>query len=134
MKILILSGRLLYPANTGARIRSSRLFERLARIHDVTIACFKTASEGPEELQLMRACCSRLETIEWAEHAKFTAGFWGELALNLFSPYPYTVDKYVSSRMQQRLRDLLREADYDVLVCDFVQPCLNALDLPFRPK
>jgi sugar transferase (PEP-CTERM/EpsH1 system associated) len=134
MKILILSGRLLYPANTGARIRSSRLFERLARMHDVTIACFKTPSEGPEELRLMHACCSRLETIEWTEHAKFTPAFWVELALNLFSPYPYTVAKYVSPHMQQRLRELLKEDQYDVFVCDFVQPTLNALELPFRPK
>jgi len=134
MKILILSGRLLYPANTGARIRSSRLFERLARIHDVTIACLKTAFEGPDELQLMRACCSRLETVDWTEHAKFTPAFWSELALNLFSPYPYTVVKYVSPRMQQRLRNLLKDSEYDVLVCDFVQPTLNALELPFRPK
>ncbi len=134
MKVLILSGRLLYPANTGARIRSSRLFERLAQIHDVTIACFKTASEGADQLQLMRACCSRLETIDWTEHPKFSPGFWGELARNLFSPYPYTVDKYVDARMRRRLTDLLATGEYDVLVCDFVQPTRNALDLPFRPK
>jgi len=134
MKVLILSGRLLYPANTGARIRSSRLFERLAQIHDVTIACFKTASEGPDQLRLMRACCSRLETIEWTEHPKFSPGFWGELALNLFSRYPFTVDKYVDARMRQRLSDLLATGEYDVLVCDFVQPTRNALDLPFGPK
>ena len=134
MKVLILSGRLLYPANTGARIRSARLFERLARIHDVTIACFKTASEGADELQQMRACCSRLETVEWSEHAKFSVGFWGEVALNLFSLNPYAVDKYASRRMQQRLRELLATGEYDVLICDFVQPSDNALQLPFRPK
>jgi sugar transferase (PEP-CTERM/EpsH1 system associated) len=134
MKVLILSGRLLYPTNTGARIRSARLFEQLARIHDVTIACFKTASDGADELQQMRASCSRLETIEWTEHAKFSPGFWRQLALNLFSPHPYTVAKYVSPRMQQRLRELLGSGAYDVLVCDFVQPAMNALELPFRPK
>jgi glycosyltransferase involved in cell wall biosynthesis len=82
----------------------------------------------------MRACCSHLETVEWTEHAKFSMGFWRELALNLFSRYPYTVDKYVSRGMQQRLRDLLGTGAYDVLICDFVQPTRNALELPFRPK
>jgi polysaccharide biosynthesis protein PslH len=134
MKVLILSGRLLYPANTGARIRSARLFERLARIHDVTIACFKTPSDGPEQLDLMRACCSRLETIEWTEHAKFSLGFWVEVALNLFSRFPFAVDKYVSRAMQRRLAELVATGEYDVLVCDFVQPTRNALALPFRPK
>ena len=132
--MLILSGRMLYPANTGARIRSSRLFERLARLHDVTIACFKTVADGPDEVAAMCACCARLETIEWREHAKFSVGFWGELARNLFSPHPYTVDKYVDARMRQRLTDLLATGEYDVLVCDFVQPALNALAIPFRPK
>lgn len=125
---------MLYPANTGARTRSARLFERLAAMHDVTIACFKTASDRPEEIRQMRSCCSRLETIEWREHAKFTPAFWGQLAVNLLSPYPYTVDKYVSGAMQRRLRDLVDKPGYDVLVCDFVQPCLNALDLPITPK
>ena len=112
MKVLILSGRLLYPANTGARIRSARLFERLARIHDVTIACFKTPSDGPEQLDLMRACCSRLETIEWTEHAKFSLGFWVEVALNLFSRFPFAVDKYVSRAMQRRLAELVATGEY----------------------
>jgi sugar transferase (PEP-CTERM/EpsH1 system associated) len=134
MKVLILSGRLLYPANTGARIRSARLFERLARVHDVTIACFKTAADRPEDVELMRSTCSKLETIDWTEHPKFSMRFWRDVGLNLFSPHPYAVDKYVSRQMRQRLHDLLDTGRYDLLVCDFVQPTTSALDLPFRPK
>jgi sugar transferase (PEP-CTERM/EpsH1 system associated) len=134
LRILTIAARPFYPADTGGRIRSSQLFERLARMHQVTILCFTTAEDGPGDVARMRTCCSELETVEWQEAGKFTPRFYAELAASLGSTLPYTVRKYRSAAMRQAIRRRLATADYDLLVCDFLQPSINCIDEPFRPK
>ena len=63
LRILAITPRPLYPANTGGRIRPATIRERLAREHDITLLCFRTAADDPAQFQLMRACCSSLEGI-----------------------------------------------------------------------
>jgi glycosyltransferase involved in cell wall biosynthesis len=82
----------------------------------------------------MRACCRRLETIDWSETRKFTPGFYAEVAGNLLSKYAYTVNKYYDPRMRDLMAGLLARERFDVLICDFLQPARNVLDLPFAPK
>jgi len=134
MKMLVHMNQLLYPPDTGGKIRSSKLLERLARRHEITIVCFRRTSETDEQVEQMRACCSRLELIEWRETPKFSPRFYLELAANLVSPYPYIVDKYYDRRMEERIRQIAAEGGFDVLLCDFLQPSLNMLRVPFGPK
>jgi glycosyltransferase involved in cell wall biosynthesis len=126
--------RPLYPADTGGRIRSARLLERLSHIHDLTVICFRTADDRPEDFELMGACCSAIETVPWKETPKFTPRFYAELALDLFSPLPYTALKYRSAAMARRIEALLASGRFDLLLCDFLQPAVNCTDHPFRPK
>lgn len=132
--MLVLSGRIFFPVTTGGTTRSARLFERLARRHDITIVSFTTPADTAESLALMRTCCNRLELVPWSESAKGTPRFYVDVARNALSPQAFTVAKYDSSVMRQRLRDLLQRDRYDVLVADFLQPSSNALDAPVVPK
>lgn len=132
--MLVLTGRLFYPANTGGKIRSSQLFERLARLHDLTMVSFKTADEGPDRVEMMRACCTRLETVPFVDRPKGSPGFFMELARNLVSSQAFTIAKYDSPAMRQTLADLLRDEPYDVLVCDFLHPSTNVLSTSVVPK
>lgn len=134
MRMLIVTGRLFYPANTGGKIRSSQLFERLARLHELTIVSFRTPDEGPEQLRMMEACCSRLETVPFVDRPKRSPGFLFDLARNLLSPRAFTIAKYDSAAMRERIRDLLGREPYDVLVCDFLHPSPNVLPISFFPK
>jgi sugar transferase (PEP-CTERM/EpsH1 system associated) len=126
--------RPLYPADTGGKIRSSKIFEHLSRAHDVTIVCFRTTHDTPEQLDAMQRCCTRLVTVDWDEAPKFTPAFYRQLACSNLSPLPFTVWKYQSRGMQGVLRQLLREDLYDLLLCDFLQPSVNCLNLSFTPK
>jgi len=134
MRILVNMARLLYPTNTGGRIRSSKLLERLRREHEITIACFRQGDETDEQVERMRACCARVETVRWTESPKFSAGFYYELAANMVSRYPYVVQKYASRQMEQLISKLLDGSKYDLLLCDFLQPSLNVLNSGFRPR
>jgi sugar transferase (PEP-CTERM/EpsH1 system associated) len=134
LRILALTARPFYPADTGGRIRSSQLLERLSRLHRVTLFCFKTADDRPEDVDRMRACCSELVAVEWQETAKFTPRFYGELAASAASTLPYTVRKYRSTEMRRRVHERLAAAAFDMLLCDFLQPSINCIDEAFAPK
>ena len=134
MKILIVTPRLLYPPDTGGKIRSSKTFEKLAADHELTIVCFRKPDETDEQVAKMRDCCHRIETIPWDESAKWTPKFFWELGINLLSRHNYTCAKYYSPAMERRIRELLLADDYDVLLCDFLHVCLNVLNIDFRPR
>jgi sugar transferase (PEP-CTERM/EpsH1 system associated) len=134
LRILAVAARPFYPADSGGRIRSSQIFERLARMHHVTMLCFTTPEDRPEQVERMRACCSTLETIAWHETPKRSPRFYAELAACLLSPLPYTVWKYRSDAMQRRIHTRLTSSGYDLLLCDFLQPSVNCIDETFTPK
>src|SRR5687767_12341811 len=65
VRILTLTPRVLYPPDTGGRIRSLKLLQGLARRHEVTLVCFQAPEDRPEQFEMMRAWCADVETIEW---------------------------------------------------------------------
>jgi polysaccharide biosynthesis protein PslH len=134
LRLLVVMALPLYPANTGGRLRSSKILEHLSLAHHVTVLCFARHDTQPGELDQMRACCARLETVPWREARKYSTRFYLELALALCSRLPYTVWKYRSRVMRSAIQNLLQADRYDLLLCDFLQPAINCLDVPFRPK
>jgi sugar transferase (PEP-CTERM/EpsH1 system associated) len=134
MRILVHGSQLLYPTNTGGRIRTSKLFERLQKRHDITWLCLKRPEETEEQVQAMRACCARIETFPFLETEKFTLPFYKDLAANLVSPQPFVVQKYFQPALRARIEQLLRSEPFDLLLCDFLQPSLNVMGLPFGPR
>jgi len=134
MRLLTVMGRLPYPADTGGKIRSSNLFERLAKRHDITVVSFRTRQDEDEHVRRMTACCSRLVTIDWEEVPKRGPAFYASLARSVVSTQAYTVAKYADGRMREAVGHLLARERYDALVCDFLQPSVNVLDLATLPK
>ena len=134
MKILVHGSQLLYPTNTGGRIRTSKLFEKLSKQHDITWVCLRRPEETEAQVEAMRACCARIETFPFREVEKFSPEFYRDLAQNVVSPNPFNVQKYFHPALRHRLAELLQKEQFDLLLCDFLQPSLNVLDLPFSPR
>lgn len=134
MRLLIVSGRVLYPANTGGRIRSTAIFERLAKRHDVTMTVLVSPLDAADDVARMERCCTRLLTFDWTEARPFTLGFFLRLAANLPSALPYNVAKYKHAGLMRELARRLTAESYDLLLCDFLHPSVNCLDLAYRPK
>lgn len=88
LRILILTPRPFYPADTGGRIRTARILERIGQRHDVTLVCFRSPDDLGEQFALMRRCCSRLETVGWSERRKSGAAFYAELAYAFTTSVP----------------------------------------------
>jgi glycosyltransferase involved in cell wall biosynthesis len=134
VRLLAITPRVLHPANTGGRIRSLRLLEQVSRWHDLTVMCLQTPADAPSDVEAMRDCCTRLETIPWDEARPFSPRFYREVASHLLNPLPYTVLKYESTVMMQRIREHLDARQVDLLICDFLHMSINCLDVSFRPR
>ncbi len=128
MKILFLQKRILFPTDTGGKIRTLNILRHLAEWHEVTYLCNVQAEDEPY-LEQMRALGLRLEAIPWNETPRGSLRFYWDLAKNLMSPYPYNVNKDYDPQLRARAEQLLAEDDYDLLICDFVQMARNAVGL-----
>ena len=134
MKFLVHMAQLLYPADTGGKIRSSKLFEKLAQQHDVTIVGLVRPEDAQADLDRMLACCRRFIPVVRPIARRYTPRFYWELAANLCSRQPYMVQRHTNREATRKMQELLRTEPFDVLMCDFLQPNLNLIPLAFHPK
>jgi sugar transferase (PEP-CTERM/EpsH1 system associated) len=125
MRILWLKSDLLLPLDKGGKLRTWHLMRHLARRHDITYLAFAEPAQPAADVDGMREVASRVETIPRAEAAKGSLRFYADAAVHLVDPLPYAVAKYRSVAFQRRLRALLDEHTFDLVVCDFLFPAVN---------
>ena len=90
--------------------------------------------EDRDYLSGMRDLGVRLETIPWRETPRGCFRFYGGLALNLFSRFPFNVNKDYDPRLRRRAIELLGRDSHNLVICDFVQMARNAVGLPAPAK
>ena len=132
-KILFLQKRLLYPTDTGGKIRTLNVLRHLSQWHEVTYLSNLLPAEEPY-IKEMQELNLKLITIPWSEAPRGNWRFYCDLALNLFSRYPFNVNKDYDPRLRNQAKQLLLTEDFDLLICDFVQMARNCLGLPNVPK
>lgn len=132
MKILFLHKRPLFPADAGGKIRTLNVVRHLAQWHDVTYLCNAQPADEPH-LDKMRELGVRLVTTPWREAPRRSFRFYCDLAKNVFSRFPFNVNKDYDAGLRQRAGELLQAEPYDLVICDFVQMARNAIDLPASP-
>jgi len=119
MKILFIQNRILFPTNTGGRIRTLNVLRYLAKWHDVTYLCNLEAGEE-SHCDAMREVGLRLETVPWKSPALGDLKFYISLALNFFSRDPFNVSKDNNPLLRARAEALVAQEDYDLVICDFI--------------
>ena len=119
MKILWVKAGGLVPPDTGGKIRSYNILRQLAKNHEVTFFSFYAAHENdihPELGQIFQRVVLNPLDLPKAKGA-------GELldyTTHLFSCDPYNLTKYCRPIVRNRLRELLQQEKYDVILCDFL--------------
>ncbi|HEV3260591.1 MAG TPA: glycosyltransferase [Gemmataceae bacterium] len=128
MRILSLHKQILFPRDTGGKIRVLNIVEQLARRHDMTFLC--NLRDGEEAyLEQMQALGMRLETVPMRQSRRGSWRYGRDLALNLLSPYPFTVSRNYEAPLRARAAALVREVPYDLLICDTVVMARHVTDL-----
>jgi glycosyltransferase involved in cell wall biosynthesis len=133
LRILWLKTELLHPVDKGGKIRTYQMLKALKREHYVTYLTLDDGTADSDAVERATEYCHELVRIRHSTREKFSAGFYAELAANLFSPLPYFMKKYESAEMRREVAERARAGDFDVLVCDFLNPAVNvphALPVP----
>ena len=126
MRILWVKTELLHPVDKGGKIRTYQMLKELKREHHVTYLTLDEGGAGAAQARELAAeYCHELVCVPHRQRAKFSAAFYGELALNLASNLPYAIQKYESAEMQRKIVERTRRDGFDVLVCDFLTPSVN---------
>jgi sugar transferase (PEP-CTERM/EpsH1 system associated) len=126
MRILWLKADLLLPLDKGGKLRTWHLMRHLAKRHAITYLSF---AEPGQPIDGMYEVAERVEVIERSDPAKASLRFYADAASHLLDPLPYAVGKYRSRAYARKVRQLLDEASFDLVVCDFLPPAVN---LPTR--
>ena len=119
MKILWVKAGGLVPPDTGGKIRSYNILRELAREHSVTFFSFYGAHDGdlhPDLKNMVeRVVCVPLKLPPPKSLAEMR-----DYCIGLFSAQPYNITKYCVPEVRRRLRALLQQETYDVILCDFL--------------
>jgi sugar transferase (PEP-CTERM/EpsH1 system associated) len=119
MKILWVKAGGLVPPDTGGKIRSYNILLQLAKHHAVTFFSFYAAHENDVHAELSQIF-QRVILIPLDLPPAKSAGELLDYAVHLFSREPYNLTKYCRPVVRKKLRTLLQEETYDVILCDFL--------------
>lgn len=119
---------MLFPHNTGGKIRSLGVLRHLAKRHEVTYVCNLLPEERPF-IDQMKSVGVKLKTVDWVEAPRRSFPFAGLAVKNLFSPRPLNVDKDFDARLRRVVEQETEKGDHDLLICDFVQMARNCLGI-----
>ena len=119
MKILWVKAGGLVPPDTGGKIRSYNIVRELARQHSITFFSFYAAHDCDSHPALKnmvdRVVCMPLDLPASKSFAEML-----DYSIGLFSSAPYNITKYCRPQVRRRLRALLQQETYDVMLCDFM--------------
>ncbi len=129
MKILFTHKQVLFPRDTGGKIRVLNLLRHLAGWHEIVYLC--NLRPGDEAyLPQMEALGLRIEGVPKRDSRRRSPRYYGEALLNLLSPHPFTVARNLDPALEARARALVRDEAFDLMICDGVQMTPHFVDLP----
>ena len=114
MNILIVDEEIPWPLNTGKRLRTYNLVQRLQREHSLTYLCYgEPGSVLPD--------CPNLTLVALPSPVLEQRGFRFYLSLlaNLFSAKPYIVARHYSRAMADKAGSLAADGEFDLVHCEW---------------
>src|SRR6266480_3002526 len=119
MKILWVKAGGLVPPDTGGKIRSYNILCQLAKHHQITVFSFYAAHANDIHEQLSHVFERAVNVPLDLPPAK-GAGELLDYVAHLFSREPYNLTKNCRPIVRRKLRALLHQGTYDVILCDFL--------------
>lgn len=124
MQLLWLKTELLHPVDKGGKIRTYHMLKELKKTHYIAYMTLDDEAV-PDACDRASEYCHDLIRVKHHVRAKYTLGFWLDLAKNCFSHLPYAVAKYQSVPFRNKVREYIAQNAVDVIVCDFLAPSIN---------
>lgn len=116
LHVLVLDEELPYPPDSGKRIRTWNLLRRLAQRHQISLLCY--GSPDDPSAAILEKAGIRVHLV--APPASIRGShLYLRLLANLFSRYPYSVDKHFSKEFQRRVHAFLAMERIDLVHCEW---------------
>ena len=129
MKILFAHKQILFPRDTGGKIRVLNLLKHLARWHDITyVSNLRTGEEN--YLPAMRELGLRVETVPGQTSKRGGLRFYTEALSNFLSRYPFTVTRNYDPAVRSKISELLTADPFDLVICDTVVMARHTIRIP----
>lgn len=125
LKILFLSQRFLFPLNSGGKIRTGKILEELSKKFQITVISNYDEKKDKAYLPQMRGICDKFISVPWEEAQRYSAKFYWNILVKSFSIYPITLLNDYSKNLENAILQELKEENYDLAICDFMQSTLN---------
>ena len=119
MKILWVKAGGLVPPDTGGKIRSYNILRELARRHSITFFSFYAAHHRDLHPEL-KDVFEHVVCVPLQLPAPKSVTEMRDYGIRLLSAQPYSITKYCLPEVRRRLRALLEQESYDVILCDFL--------------
>jgi polysaccharide biosynthesis protein PslH len=117
LKVLVIDEDFPYPPDAGKRIRTWNLLRRLAARHEVNLLCYG-AKDSPA-ISALQGAGITVHVVPLPGRAGTGWKLYSGLFLNLFSRYPFSVDKHYSQKFQSALDALVQKERWDLLQCEW---------------
>jgi sugar transferase (PEP-CTERM/EpsH1 system associated) len=129
LKILWIKADKILPVHSGGNIRSYHILRHLARDNELTFFSYYDGQPDPHYEQELKQQFPEAVCL-WSGKPRVSGIKRGlDYISRLPLAAPYAVSRFASSRVQQRLNICIRERDFDIVVCDFLDAAIN---LPAR--
>lgn len=125
LKILFLSQRFLFPQDTGGKIRTSKILEKLSKNNDLTVISNVEIPKDEPYLDDTAKIAKKFIPVYWKEAKRYSMKFYFNVLKRSFSKYPVTMLNDFSKGLENALLTELQNEDYDLAICDFMQSTLN---------
>ncbi|HET6572880.1 MAG TPA: glycosyltransferase [Fimbriiglobus sp.] len=133
MKILFVHKQILFPRDTGGKIRVLNVLKHLARWHDVTYVA--NLRRGEERyLPQMTELGLRVDSVLGEPARRGGLRFAAAAAANVLSVRPFSIDRNYDPRVREKVRESLAAEPYDLLICDTVQMARHTTGLGGPPQ
>lgn len=133
MNIFWIKAGPLYPLDTGGKIRTWNILKELGKRNDVTVFSFFPAYMG-EPQDSAGKYVSRLVSMPVDMPEKYSFEYYFDYLRKLPSTVPYVVRQNELPEVQKLVHVMLQKASFDVVICDFLFPCLNLPEKMGCPK
>lgn len=121
MRILMISPDLNYPPIYGGRIRRYNLLKYLSRDNDFTLLSFVNSKEDFKNTEGIKKYCKAVETVQLGSHSG--KDYWitrfRNYFLSKFFSYPPIVIHFYSREMKRRIKKVIAENDYDLVLIEY---------------
>ncbi|MFA5832246.1 MAG: glycosyltransferase family 4 protein [Bacteroidota bacterium] len=131
MKILFIATDIPYPINSGGRNRLYHIVKGLSRFNEVDfVGLSNTRDPFSAKEELSRYCRAVYAIPVDIRHSVI------KLIKSFFSKTPYKVLQYFSTTMAEKIRALIKENSYDIILCEhiFVEQHIPSVSIPVVPQ